>query len=195
MVCMNNNRGSMILLTVIAVCTLLVTVVGATFAYFGIALNGAESESTIEVTSGTLSVEYDSNSKLEVGSSIPGSSLTDKAFTITGVVTGSTNLNYEVMLKVSENTYTDGALVYTITSTNTSNNGSTIETTSTPVLIPSGVSNIRIGIGTFAGPIVSGATHSYSINITHAYTDDEALINANQDKSFKANLSVVQTKK
>ena len=192
---MNNNRGSMILLTVIAICTLLVAVVGATFAYFGKALNGAESESTIEVTSGTLSVEYDGNAKINAGSLPVGSNIVDKKFDITGVVTGSTNLNYEVSLLVKNNTYLDGSLVYTITSTNTSNNGSTIETTSAPVAIPSGESNIRIGLGTFAGPIVSGANHTYSLNITYQYTDDENVINANQNGTFDATLNVVQTKK
>ena len=48
---------------------------------------------------------------------------------------------------VRNNTYTDGALVYTITSTNTSNNGSTIQTTSVPVAIPTGTSTISLGSG------------------------------------------------
>ena len=62
---MNNGKGNMILLTVIAVATLLVAVVGATFAYFGATMNN-ESETPIEVTSGTLSVEYDGDSKINL---------------------------------------------------------------------------------------------------------------------------------
>ena len=93
---MNNGKGNMILLTVIAVATLLVAVVGATFAYFGATMNN-ESETPIEVTSGTLSVEYDGDSKINLQSLMSNTEtvVATKTFNITGVVTGSNNLNYE----------------------------------------------------------------------------------------------------
>ena len=40
---MNNGKGNMILLTIIAVATLLVAVIGATFAYISATKNGNQS--------------------------------------------------------------------------------------------------------------------------------------------------------
>ena len=59
----NNNKGNMILLTIISVATLLVAVIGATFAYFNISINSKDSDTTIEVTNGTISIEYADNAK------------------------------------------------------------------------------------------------------------------------------------
>lgn len=186
---MNSGKGNIVLLTVIAVATLLVAVVGATFAYFG-ALTGSVSPSTIEVTSGTLSVEYNDNSLMVNNGANLGDVLFVKEFAITGTVTGSTNLNYEAMMSIRDNTYTDGALVYTITSVNESNNGSTMSATSVPVAIPSGASNISLGSGVFAGPTTTGSVHKYVLTVTFANDD----VN-NVGKTFDGSVKVSQTKK
>ena len=183
---MTSGRGSTILLTIIAVATLLVAVVGATFAYFGATMRGDNTPKTIEVTNGTLLVEYN-NSSIKASNLNPGDVVVDKNFTVTGVITGSTNLNYEANLIINDNTYSDGALVYTLTSINKSNNGSTIVATSEPVAIPSGKSTIALGKGVFAGPTTNGSTHSYILNITFK--------NTGEGKSFDAQLSVSQQKK
>lgn len=186
---MNSEKGNIILLTVIAVATLLVAVVGATFAYFSATMNGNESSATIEVTSGTLSVEYNGNSIINGAESVAANGIVGKKdFTVTGFVTGSTNLNYEAKLIVKKNTYAENELVYTITSTNVDNNGSTITTTSEPVVIPSGASTINLGKGVFAGPITSGAKHSYTISIQ--YLNNEGL--EATGKTFSAQLSTGQ---
>ena len=188
---MNNNKGNIILLTIIAVATLLVAVAGTTFAYFGITMNGSESGTTIEVTSGTLSVEYDSNAKINFGASEVGSEVSRKSIDVTGVITGSSNLNYEADLVVDNNTYSDGALTYQLVSENVSNNGSTIVQTSEAVAIPSGSSNIVLGKGLFAGPITGGATHKYTLVITYASQNAEGDSNG----SFEAHTTIFQTKK
>lgn len=189
---MNGGKGSTILLTIIAVATLLVAVVGATFAYFSATMNGNSAATTIEVTSGTIAIEYDGSSAIKGGSLNPGATLGTRNFNVTGVVTGSSNLNYEANLIVKNNTYGDGELVYTITSTNSSNNGSPIVTTSDPVEIPKGASTISLGSGSFAGPITTGASHKYTINIM---VKGDAVVDETSGKSFTAQLSVAQTKK
>ncbi|CDB27986.1 unknown [Firmicutes bacterium CAG:582] len=185
---MNNGKGNMILLTVIAVATLLVAVVGATFAYFGATINN-ESETPIEVTSGTLSVEYDGDSKINLQSLMSNTEtvVATKTFNITGVVTGSNNLNYESSLVVTNNTFGDGELKYTITSTNVTDNGTTFTSTTEPVAIPTGTNTIILGKGLFAGPIVTGATHTYTINIITNSIDAT-------NKVFESHLSTSQTK-
>ncbi len=189
---MREGKGNIILLTIIAVATLLVSVAGTTFAYFNAAMNGSDSPTTIEVTSGTLSVEYDGNATIhQTGNVAANQELGKKNFTITGLVTGSSNLNYEVKMNVKTNTYAEGELVYTITSKNVSNNGTIITTTSDPVVIPAGASAINLGKGNFAGPVASGAEHSYTISIQ--YVNGQEVEAAG--KEFDATLSIGQATK
>ena len=191
---MNSEKGSVILLMIISVATLLVAVAGATFAYFGIKV-GNESEKIIEATSGTLSVEYDTNSKINAANLNPGDIVATKTFTVTGVITGSEHLNYEATLHVKNNTYTDGALVYTLTSKNVGNNGQTFKATTKPVAIKSGASTIDLSVtpAKFAGPTPTGSTHEYTLTITYVNTGEDQSINAG--KIFSGQLQVKQTTK
>lgn len=187
---MNSGKGNIILLTVIAVATLLVSVVGATFAYFNATVPGSESQKTIEVISGTLFV--DTNTSIVGGQNIAANaSLAKRDVKVTGYVTGSTNLNYDAKLIITENTYAAGELVYTITSKNESNNGSTIVATSAPVAIPTGASTINLGSGLFAGPAAKGAKHTYTINIQYVNSEGIQAV----DKKFNATISVEQPSK
>lgn len=187
---MRNERGNIVLLTVISVATLLVAVAGATFAYFSATMPGSESPTTIEVTGGTVFVECNGSSTISGPQNVSANaSLGKRTLTVNGNVAGSTNLHYDAKLIVNNNTYADGELVYIITSTNTSNNGSTISSTSEPVAIPKGASTINLGNGKFAGPIPSGATHTYTIEIK--YVNNEGV--EATDKTFKAQISVVKT--
>lgn len=51
---MDNNKGQTIFLSVIGIATLLVAIIGATFAYFSITVTGNEQASSIFVTTATL---------------------------------------------------------------------------------------------------------------------------------------------
>ncbi len=186
----NNNKGQMILLIIIATATLVVAVAGATFAYFGISMENGKGDTTIEVTSGTISVEYQDNSVIKAGALNPNDSVASKTFTVNGLITGSSNLNYEANLVINNNTYGDGELVYTITSTNDNNNGTIITSTTEPVAIPTGANTIVLGKGSFAGPITTGATHTYTVNI---YVNGTATFDPN--KAVDAKISVTQAVK
>lgn len=189
---MNSNKGSTILLTILGVATLLVAVAGTTFSYFDATMNGSESK-TIEYTSGTLAVEYDGSSSMTGVANNIGETIASKNFQITGVVTGSNNLNYEADLIVSENDFQEGTLAYTITSINESNNGTIISQTSEPVVIPKGVSTINLGIGTFAGPVSTGAAHKYTLNIIVLSNGTDQ--SGDLGKTFNGQLSIAQSTK
>jgi hypothetical protein len=186
----NNNKGNMILLTIISVATLLVAVIGATFAYFNISINSKDSDTTIEVTNGTISIEYADNANIQFGAAQAGTLVATKTFTINGLITGSSNLNYQVDLKINNNSYADNELVYTITSNNDSNNGTIIPGNDVRTNIPTGANNVVVGKGLFAGPIPTGATHTYTINI---YVADG--IEVAPDAIFDAKVSVYQATK
>lgn len=187
---MNSGKGNMVLLTIMSIATLLVAVVGATFAYFGALIKGGDTSPTFEITSGTLSTEYDSatSSTIEAGYVNTGEVIGTKEIYVTGIVTGSNNFKYEVTLDVTNNTYAEGELFYTITSTNESNNGQAIASTTEPIAIPSGVNTISIGSGVFAGPTTAGLKHKYTISIVR-----NASVDQDTNKSFNARFYVTQS--
>lgn len=186
----NNNKGNLVLLTILSVATLLVAVVGATFAYFNVSMNGKDSETTIEVTNGTLSTEYVDNSTFNFNGGVAGTLIASKTFTINGLITGSSNLNYQVDLKIDNNTYTDGQLVYAVRSSNDSNNGTVIPNNEDRVSIPTGTNTVIVGKGLFAGPIPTGAVHTYTIDI---YVMDGVTVAS--DAQFDAKVTVSQATK
>ena len=109
----NNNKSNTLLLTVIAVATLLVAVIGATFAYFTANITGTESASTVEVEAATLEITFaDGTSTLVVrgeGNDVvqpTAAAWINKTFTITGKNT-TTNMYmpYTLNLVVDQNTF------------------------------------------------------------------------------------------
>lgn len=121
---MENNKQNTVLLTIIAVATLLVAVVGATFAYFT-ASNSNGSTSIITTTSGKMEIKFeDGSNKVDLSKTgfTPGDTvLITKSFTLTGTNTsigqvnnGSTNgmdMPYTVDLEY-QNGFTTGQLHY-----------------------------------------------------------------------------------
>ena len=141
---MENNKQNTALLVVIAVATLLVAVVGATFAYFtATGTNG--STSIVEVTGGKMAITYEDGSsevnltKTEFEPS--DTVLVEKTFTLNGTNTSIGNsddgskgiaMPYTIELEY-KNGFTTGQLHYTITRTdeNTSVTSSLDETAKT----------------------------------------------------------------
>lgn len=168
---MNSEKGNVILLTIIGVATLLVAVAGTTFSYFNATLNGVEPSTTIEVTSGTLKIDYADNSKINAGVVEPGATVATKTFYVDGIITGSSNLSYEAVLNIKNNTYPEGTLVYTITSKNDSKNGTNIASSNKEVVIPNGANKVVLGKGSFAGPVSTGARHTYTLTVKYIGTE------------------------
>lgn len=118
---MNENKQNTTLLTVIAVATLLVAVVGATFAYFTASMGNTSTEN-ISTTSGKMVIAFaDGNNTVTLTGDFlnkgvqPGSMvLVDKTFTLTGTnTTGNTtdagiDMPYNVGLRY-KNGFTDVA--------------------------------------------------------------------------------------
>ena len=67
------EKKNVILLTVIAVATLLITVVGATFAYFAATISGTESAEEIKITSAKgLTITYNGGDTIKGSNILPG---------------------------------------------------------------------------------------------------------------------------
>lgn len=116
-----NNKGSMIILTIIGIATLLVAVIGATFAYFTVTIQGNPTEPNVTVQSKTLGViEFETLNEINYTNLIPGrpkwetdQTPTNKLkFTVTSAVDASANEKYIVYLNVAENDFETDNVVY-----------------------------------------------------------------------------------
>ena len=134
---MENNKQNTALLTVIAVATLLVAVVGATFAYFT-ANDKTGTQSVVEAKAGKMIISYTDNSNvanLTAENFQPGDAiLVTKEFTIKGINTAigsvkvneneptTTGLEMPYIVEIEyRNEFEDGQLHYKIVRTDKEN--------------------------------------------------------------------------
>lgn len=104
-----NNKGSMIILTIIGIATLLVAVIGATFAYFTVTINYKTPPAEVEVKSSTMVIEYESLNNIKYEGAIPGRP--DEAannklrFKVTSANDMMNASKYDVYLKITKNEF------------------------------------------------------------------------------------------
>ena len=103
------EKKHVILLTVIAVATLLITVVGATFAYYTATIEGNKSAQEIKIGSATLAITYNDGKEIKVRNIVPGWKGT-KTISIeypkgTDDESSSIDLSYAITWEGVENTF------------------------------------------------------------------------------------------
>lgn len=109
-----NNKGSMIILTIIGIATLLVAVIGATFAYFSVTVKYKTEKTPAVVETSTMLITFETQNKLEYKGAIPGRpSLSSDPVaqninnTLTFKLTSATNMTintkYNVYLVIDSN--------------------------------------------------------------------------------------------
>lgn len=114
----NNNKGSMIILTIIGIATLLVAVIGATFAYFSVTVKYKTEKTPAVVETSTMLITFETKNELVYTGAIPGrpslskeepfASLAEKvdntlAFTLTSATNMVLDAKYNVYLVIDEN--------------------------------------------------------------------------------------------
>ena len=198
------NRKNTILLTVIAVATLLVAVVGATFAYFT-AQGGNTVQQNVTVTSGrTTNGSFVTYGQISISANQDNFAqgkpdLTDSA---TGVVTYSSNEQdasdfcYNVTLNIASNNFeyttapTNTPEYSTFTGGTTLINALDITTTQTDVQIPTTAGGNDYKHVLSAG--VSETVYDYwRFTVTFDNLDSDQ--NANTEKNFTATIDFAQT--
>ncbi len=101
---MDENRGQTIFLSVIGIATLLVAIIGATFAYFTTSMGGAAANVSVQTAKiGESSFTADGVSATKV---LPGWSSGAKTVTVT-LGTSDLDVDYTCKLNVTANTITD----------------------------------------------------------------------------------------
>lgn len=165
---------------------------GVTYSYLAAKINNRESSSTIKVESGQLSITYENNSgNIILNNIIPGDSAT-KQFTLTGInntkpnaITTNTDLKYKIGIVIDTNTFSEGALTYSLTKDSTSSSNGKTADDSTGTIKSAGTQ--YIGKGYF----VSGANndkHIYNLTISFPDTNEDQSID--QGASFACHVTV-----
>lgn len=203
---MKESKGNNVLLTVIGIATLLIAVVGATFAYFTAVLSGEESDTTITINAGTLGVTFIGGAGIPVSNIYPrgdiaalttGDAWYTKTFHVKGNTTSTTTIPYTLALVIDKNEFTANALKFTLElDSGSDSNGTTATavTLASPTNIPASgsVSLCAGGTGTgqcsFAGPTGGEVTHTYILRIF--FPDTGGNQNADQGKEFGAHIEI-----
>lgn len=157
---METNKQNTALLIVIAVATLLVAVVGATFAYFTATSNKAEA-STVQVQAGTMKIKFtDGDNGITVDDFQPKEeAIAEKTFTLTGTNTTqdlkmpfTIDLVYNNGFTAEKNEGTpsgNGGITYTFEQTQTSKDA-TIDSIVSAGMLDTGSNTLTVAKGSFA---------------------------------------------
>ena len=165
---------------------------GVTYSYLAAKINNRESSSTIKVESGQLSITYENNSSnIILKNIIPGDSVT-KQFTLTGInntkpnaITTNTDLKYKIGIAIDNNTFSEGALTYSLTKDSSSSSNGKLANDATGTINSSGIQ--YIGNGYF----VSGANNDKHIyNLTISFPDTNENQSIDQGASFACHVTI-----
>lgn len=192
------EKKHVILLTVVAVATLLTAVVGATFAYFSTTVtkniangNNTATVSTAKYSASTITFTSGSN-KIELENAVPGDTSTTD-FTITN--SGETAIDYNITWTDVTSTFNVAnpdfvgtvpatqadELVYTVACTG----GTTFNKTETTMPLNNSDDNAKIATGV---TVSAGATASCSLVVTFKNTGADQ--NYNQGRAFTGTVDI-----
>ena len=159
----------------ILIVMLIVLATGVTLAYFNSDVYNYESDSTIIVSGGRLGIHYSDASGQDIilDHAIPGDTITKK-FTITGNNNTDELMWYKFGLFVEENTFSEGALTYSLSVDSTSDSEGKLQR---------GFTNEKIGrkdsIGWLSGNFPANASNvNHVYNMTISFPNDS---NKNQN--------------
>lgn len=195
----DQTRGNTILMTVIGVATLLVALVGATFAYFSATVSNASNQSVSITTATPAALEYKQTKALTLTNAKPGDKVTDGSFTVTNPAGNAVTYTYDLNVMVDDNTFSAATsanqllLSYTVASSGA--NVPTLANFGTATDVTDGTTTFKVGTST---PLVSdqkiapGETHTFTGTLE--FVNLNVSQNENQGKSFVAHIDADDVK-
>ncbi|MFA7121659.1 MAG: hypothetical protein WC277_09265, partial [Bacilli bacterium] len=167
--------------------SLLILSISISFAYFNAIITG--DETIITGDAGTMTIKYDGGPDIVVGDLIPSSnSFATKTFTVKGNSSVTQEMDYNISMVMSKNTFTDYGLAYKLTSTNTNNNGTIIpSTTYNMCYFKTGPTETTLGTGIFTGPTSGEKTHTYTLDLYFPEADYQS---ENVGKTFEFKIKI-----
>ena len=150
-------------LILIVVLTLMISV-GLSYSFFSARISGTESESTIVMEAGSLSIEYtDLSNVISVSNVYPREEdWVTKEFKVTGTNTTNLVLFYKIKIVLDNNEFEGLGLSYSLESENTGNNGNIIPSISKEYI---GKDDVNLGQGYFINTGTTPKEHKYTLKI------------------------------
>ncbi|MEG1995767.1 MAG: InlB B-repeat-containing protein [Bacilli bacterium] len=175
-----NNKKVILTLSIVSALTLLLAVVGITYAYFTANVIGNDKASSMIVNTGTLSVDFIDGPQISLPNAMPGASVT-KTFKV--INTGTVPVHYNIRWDKVVNTFaTKSDLVYEVKrSTGKVITGEAVAPEFNEYL--PGATDLIIN---------KDEMHEYTFKIT--FKETGAAQNDNQGKSFSGMLQVLEFK-
>lgn len=195
---MKEGKGNVVLLTIISIITLLISVVGATFAYFT-AVFTEDNNEEIRLISGSIGTVFDGGDVV-LGTNITPQSpdedgnypmatdkpkiftLKHKSDTIDGV-----KVVYNVNLVISKSGFAEDSLKYKLfVEDDTTENGKRLEEVSEMANIPNS-GTLNLGEGYFISPTNGEAIHKYRLEFYYPSNGNQ---NEEQGANFSAKITI-----
>ena len=196
----DNKKGNTVLLTVIAVATLLVAVVGATFAYFTATVAGNDAASSVIVSTAKIGqITYTNGNTITLDNAYPGAKSNEITFTVKSSNDSTVDINYTLKWAFVENTFDDeitdadghtttgnpADLEYYLLGT-TSKSGTVVALANNNHRAVAPTADVVIGNGVLKP---AGDTHEYTMYVVFKETGNNQ--NVNQGRAFTGKVVVL----
>lgn len=204
---MSEGKNNTVMLTIIGIATLLIAVVGATFAYFSATLTGTNNEKEYTVRSATVGTQFNGGADITATGIYPKEEAWGtKTFSIKTTSTKGVSTKYRITLVIDDNdttadtTISDGAghikrfqanaLSYTLTASEANAATEGIMPTATETQIADPSDDIVFGEATIYGNDAVEVTQTYTLSMFFKDTGTDQ--NANQGAQFKGHIEITE---
>ena len=191
---MNKNNKKIILFLSISIVIMTTLFISIAYSYFVAKIKNNESKSTISVAGGEMIINYQDNTGVITASKIIPSWTTTKKFTVSGKndtkindVTTDNNMYYKIVLVIDNNTFSKGALTYSLKQDSSSSTNGQMATNASGTIKQRGKQYLGHGYFSTTSTFVN---HIYNLTISFPDTGkDQSIDNA---KSFAGHVTIEQ---
>ncbi len=175
---MEDKSKTVIVSIIGTILTIAIVSLGVTYAFFSANISGSESGSTIVAEAGIMQIAVSGGNNVTAENIMPDNDNPwgTKTITLTGTNTTEKSMSYKIKLVVDNNEFKKANMQYTLTSTNTGNNGAVITsvTTATDITVAVGASQVLGGttqVGYFLN--ASEVAHTYVLKLFYPETNTD----------------------
>lgn len=202
---MSEGKNNTVMLTIIGIATLLIAVVGATFAYFSAQVSGLDKQQEDVIKSATVGTTFIGGAEVTAANIYPKEEAWGtKVFSITSNSSTGVTTSYNISLVIDANdspdgvtpnkTFESGALSYTLTGTESgASTAGKLASSDGAITELSAGKSILLGTATINGNAGKTVTQEYTLNFFFKDTGKDQ--NANQGAQFKAHIVISDTTK
>lgn len=175
---MEGKSKSIIISIIGTILSIAIVSLGVTYAFFSASIIGSESGSTIVAEAGIMQISVSGGNNVTAENIMPDNDNPwgTKTITLTGTNTTEKSMSYKIKLVVDNNEFKKANMQYTLTSTNTENNGAVISNVSTATDITAAVGTSQVlGGTTQVGYFLNASkvAHTYVLKLFYPETNTD----------------------